>query len=280
MSSSADRPAAGPVAGKDPLGLTVITVVKDNLEGLKKTHACLVKQTNRDFDWLVLDGLSSDGTAEWLKSLDMDRLTFKSEKDKSLFNAMNKAISMLETGYCIFLNGGDYFWDDRVADRILGAIRETRFEFAYGQYMLGGVPGFPTRVGGGERINRTWEIFYGRVPCHQASILSRRAFTEFGGYREDIGIYGDREWMLRYAKKRPPSTFVQLPFVVAYYDPHGLSYHRFFKNARTYLKMHRDHGNFFEFLLGTLGWCKTALYIYVSGFLRRRNAAAGKGDGG
>lgn len=262
----------------DPKGLTVITVVKNNLAGLKKTYESLSGQSNQGFHWLVLDGLSTDGSQEWLASIRRERFRYFSGKDKSLFEAMNKAMGMLDTEYCMFLNGGDYFWDGEVADKILRAIAEKPFGFAYGQYVIGGVPGFPTRVRG-ERIGRTWEIFYGRVPCHQSSIISRTALEEIGGYREDIGIYGDREWILRYAKKRSPSTFVYLPFIIVYYDPNGLSYHRFFKYAGRYLWMHWINGNLVEAALGAAGWCKTAIYIALSG-LKGRSAKAVPGKAG
>lgn len=260
--------------------LTVITVVRNNLEGLKATYASLQEQANQDFYWLVMDGKSTDGTVEWMETVKDGPIRFISEKDKSLFDAMNKGIGRLETEYCIFLNGGDRFWDPGVTGRILDAIAKERFLVGYGDYVLGSVPGFKQRRRG-RRIATLVDMFYGPVPCHQAMIISKRAFAEAGNYREDLGIYGDAEWILRYSKLRHPTQFTYLPFVVCFYHPEGLSYHHFLKHWKTFFAIMWRTGNLLEFLAGAMGWFKTGIYVLVSKALQRvprsrKAAAAGR----
>lgn len=252
--------------------LTIITVVKNNLEGLKGTYESLMSQENQDFLWMVVDGQSTDGTLPWLSSVDRKGFCFTSGKDRSLFDAMNKAVGRLETEYCLFLNGGDRFWDAKVTDRLLAALAQERFLIGYGKYVLGAVPGFPERERG-RRIRTLLDMFHGPVPCHQTMIISKRAFSENGPYREDVGIYGDAEWILRYSKRRHPSTFTYLPTIICHYHPEGVSYNRFFKNGRTYHRMLRKTGNAVEYLAGAAGWLKTAAYVLISkGLGRIRNA--------
>lgn len=243
--------------------LTVITVVKNNLPGLIQTYGSLREQANQDFRWLVVDGESTDGTLEWLARIDRPLFNYSSQKDRSLFEAMNKAIDRLETDYCLFLNGGDFFWDKDVMDRILKTIEEKPFLVSYGKFMLGGVSGFKQRQRG-ERIRTCIRMFYGPVPCHQSMVISREAFRENGPYKENLGIYGDAEWIIRYSKRRHPSTFTYMPFIIPYYDPKGVSYSRFFKYRGIYFRMLRDNGSPLEVLAGMLGWSKTALYILLS----------------
>jgi glycosyltransferase involved in cell wall biosynthesis len=248
--------------------LTIITVVRDNLEGLRKTYQGLLAQANQDFDWLVIDGGSKDGSLQWLSSIEYARFRFVSGPDKSIFDAMNKGLSLSRTEYCLFLNGGDFFCDANVIESILNVIRTGPFKVAYGKYVLGSVPGFPDRVRG-KRIRNRMELFYGPVPCHQTMLLSREAFAENGPYRLDVGIYGDMEWILRYSKLRHPSTFRFMPFIVSYYNPEGVSYLRFFTHGKTYRRILRENGNIAEVAMGLIGWLKAAAYVSISRMKRR-----------
>ncbi len=249
-------------------GLTIITVVKNNLEGLKRTYASLVQQSEQDFGWLVMDGQSTDGTLEWLKQIRRDGFKYHSEADKSLFDAMNKAIERTQTNHFIFLNSGDTFITNDVAARILGNLASGDIDVAYGQYEIGAVPGYPRRTRG-RKIKSNLELFSGVTPCHQATVLSKQAIRKAGLYRLDVGIYGDREWILRYSKFSPADQWVYLPFPIAYYDPNGMSYHRFFKYSKKYVYIHWKNGSLPEFLISLIGWGKTAIYVLSSKLLKQ-----------
>lgn len=89
--------------------LTVITVCFNDLEGLKKTIPSVVSQTFQDFEYIVIDGGSTDGSQEYIKS--WSRINqWVSEKDLGIYNAMNKGVKMAHGEYCIFMNAGDHFF--------------------------------------------------------------------------------------------------------------------------------------------------------------------------
>lgn len=96
--------------------LSVITVAWKNLAGVEKTWrslAYLAAAPDIDFEWIVVDGGSGDGTAEFLQNLNGQyRLRFVSEKDNGIYDAMNKGIQLASGDYALFLNSGDVFHPD------------------------------------------------------------------------------------------------------------------------------------------------------------------------
>jgi len=96
--------------------LSVITVAFRNLDGVVKTWRSLrnlARDPSLSFEWIVVDGGSNDGTAEFLEKLNGEfNLRYVSEKDRGIYDAMNKGIDMAQGRYAIFLNSGDIFHDD------------------------------------------------------------------------------------------------------------------------------------------------------------------------
>lgn len=96
--------------------LSVITVAFRNYEGVVKTWRSLrnlARDPSLTFEWIVVDGGSNDGTAEFLEKLNGEfNLRYISEKDKGIYDAMNKGINMAQGRYAIFLNSGDVFHED------------------------------------------------------------------------------------------------------------------------------------------------------------------------
>jgi putative colanic acid biosynthesis glycosyltransferase len=88
--------------------LSIITVCKDALPALRKTAESLFKLRGfADIQWIVVDGASKDGTAAWLQGLRLPNLTWISERDSGLYNAMNKGIVMAKGEWLWFVNAGD-----------------------------------------------------------------------------------------------------------------------------------------------------------------------------
>lgn len=95
--------------------ISIITINYNNLEGLKKTVSSVVGQTWTDFEYIVIDGSSDDGSVEYLKTLNSD-VNWISELDDGVYQAMNKGIKKSIGEYLIFLNSGDHFFDNKVLE--------------------------------------------------------------------------------------------------------------------------------------------------------------------
>lgn len=89
--------------------ITVITINYNNINGLKRTIPSVLSQTYKDFEYIIIDGGSTDGSKEYIES--QPSISYwVSEKDKGIYNAMNKGVRFAHGEYCIFINSGDHFF--------------------------------------------------------------------------------------------------------------------------------------------------------------------------
>ena len=86
---------------------SIITVTYNNLEGLHRTYESLIEQSTKDYQWIVIDGGSEDGTVAFLSGLDLGNLEWVSAPDLGIYDAMNKGIAYATGTYIQFLNAGD-----------------------------------------------------------------------------------------------------------------------------------------------------------------------------
>ena len=106
--------------------ISVITINLNNLKGLKRTVESVISQTCRDFEYIVIDGASTDGSKEYIGTI--GRINYwVSEPDKGIYNAMNKAVAVAKGEYCIFMNSGDCFYNDRVLEDMCSVLKGKDF---------------------------------------------------------------------------------------------------------------------------------------------------------
>lgn len=170
--------------------LSIVTVCFDDLEGLQRTHRSLPDRSSAlQHEWIVQDGGSSDGTGEWLASLDDDRLRFDSRSDRGIFDAMNRATARSAGQYLLYLNSGDELTQD-------------------GRAWLEELPSWDADILFGDAIEAdvNWEIPRparrvrwlprGMFTHHQAMFFRRRALPE-PPYRERFRLSGDYDLVAR-----------------------------------------------------------------------------------
>ncbi len=114
--------------------ISVITVVFNNAESIEKTILSVVEQTYTNIEFIVIDGGSSDGTVEIIKRFDSKIDFWASEKDKGIYDAMNKGLSAASGDWLIFLNSGDVFVDRSVIETVFLA-RPFKAKIVYGNYI-------------------------------------------------------------------------------------------------------------------------------------------------
>lgn len=91
--------------------LTIVTINYNDLMGLKATIESVTQQNYSQFEYLIVDGDSNDGSVDLIKGYDQDLFKALIEKDKGIYHAMNKAISIAKGEWLIFMNSGDVFVD-------------------------------------------------------------------------------------------------------------------------------------------------------------------------
>lgn len=105
----------GTSALESKFSISIIIVVKNNLLGLRKTLSSLSDQTHREFNVIIVDGQSTDGTLNCVTDFTdaFQSLKVISEPDRNVYHAMNKGINLSNDQFLIFLNSGDIFYDDK-----------------------------------------------------------------------------------------------------------------------------------------------------------------------
>ena len=170
--------------------LSVITVCF-NEKNIERTCESIVKQTNQDFEWIVIDGGSTDGTLDILEKY-KDRINvFVSEPDSGIYNAMNKGIKRSSGEYLNFMNGGDEFASIDVIDKFLNLGSEyDNADVIYGNmnYINENKSRIVTFDDDLDEI-----FFYNNCINHQASFIKRNLFDKYGLYNEKLKVVSDWE---------------------------------------------------------------------------------------
>ncbi len=203
---------------------TIITVTLNNFEGLKKTESSIDKQTFKDFEWVVIDGESTDGTIEHLRKRRSETRTeqypfrFVSEKDEGLYDAMNSGIENANGHYLLFLNAGDEL---AAVDtlKILAPLTEKKPEFIYGD-ALEPSKGKNTPIY--KKARRYKEIAWGMITHHQAMLYRRHTLRDFKiRYSLIYDIASDYDFTTRFLLKAKKITYLPKPICI--FEQGGIS---------------------------------------------------------
>lgn len=102
--------------------LAIITVIRNDFAGFLATRTSLRSQSRQDFDWIVVDGGSTDGTAEWLADHTVEATWWRSGPDRGPYHAMNLGLAATTAPVVLFLNAGDCLAGPQVVERLLAAL--------------------------------------------------------------------------------------------------------------------------------------------------------------
>lgn len=194
---------------------SIITVNFNNLEGLRHTTHSVLSQDIGDFQWLVIDGGSNDGSREYLETLTDTRLTWVSEKDHGIFDAMNKGIKLATQKYCIFMNSGDIFADNEVLSEVSKKVSGENFDILYGDSLERDGENLFLKQARAPKFN-----IYSMFTHHQAIFYNRDAIIK--GYDLNYKYSGD--WALTTGLlSRPNVKALYLGRVVCVFERGGVS---------------------------------------------------------
>lgn len=173
--------------------LSIITINLNNREGLQKTIDSVVSQTFKGFEWIVIDGGSTDGSRELIERYADHFSYWVSEPDKGIYNAMNKGIKVANGEYLQFLNSGDWLADEIVLQDFADAsfsedIIDGDIRLIYdGREELANAP---------EVVDFDFFFHHGTV-WHQTAFIRKSLFDKFGLYEEQYRIISDWEFFMR-----------------------------------------------------------------------------------
>jgi len=180
--------------------VSIITINRNNALGLEKTMQSVASQTFKEFEYIIIDGASTDDSIALVKEYETQfaHLKWVSEPDAGIYNAMNKGIRMASGDYIQILNSGDCLASDDVTERMLEALDETGGpSILYGNMVKCFPDGrrYVDNGYGGQEV--TFLLFYLGTLNHDPTYIRRDLFDKYGYYDENLKIVSDWKWFMR-----------------------------------------------------------------------------------
>lgn len=198
--------------------ISVITISFNDRDGLLRTLEHVQCQLCHDYEYIVIDGASTDGSVELIEQY-ADIITYGiSEKDNGPFDAMNKGIAKASGDYCIFMNSGDSFYDENVIGNFIG-INPTAdiYTGIAAEHIRGKIHNWSPP----EDCDLSMRFFYRHAISHQASFIKTSLMKEMM-YDTQYRIVADWKFFVEVLMIKNVS-YCTLPFIVANYMDGGIS---------------------------------------------------------
>ena len=219
---------------------SIVVVSLNPGERLKKTLNSILEQTYTNYEVILKDGGSTDGSLSGLQETgffeNKNQIKIVEKKDKSIYDGMNQAVTCVEGRYVQFLNCGDYFYSDRVLEEVADYIENQKKEWidskVAGDFAIEVIEEQPV-IYYGNQYNQLQETIvysapqindftcYRNVPCHQVCFYDYRLF-EKRAYDLKYKVRADYEHFL-YSIYQEGAKGISMPAVVASYEGGGFS---------------------------------------------------------
>jgi glycosyltransferase involved in cell wall biosynthesis len=211
--------------------VSIITIVKDHVTGLRETFSSLNEQVHKDWEMIIVAGISRDSTMELAKEISNRdaRVRVIEESGQGIYAAMNEGIQNANGDYSWFMNAGDRFANAQVIQRALLEASNTKVGLVIGGHRIDGdnerhVYSYP------KKLLSTFDFaFNRRGGCHQSMIFRTRVLREIGGFNADFSLASDFDLILRVIDI---AGAIRVPEIYASIEPGGtadqsiLSVHR------------------------------------------------------
>lgn len=195
---------------------SIIVVTLNAGKRLEETVSSALSQTYKDFEILIKDGESGDGSLDFIAGIGDSRVRVLRRKDSSIYDAMNQAVHEADGDYYIFMNTGDCFADTKVLACVAKHIAINKSDIVYGDMIRKGldtVIPYPDKL--------TDFGLYRNVPCHQTCFYHKRLFME-RAYDLKLKVRSDYEHFLWCVYKAKATTsHISMPICI--YEGGGYS---------------------------------------------------------
>ncbi|CAG4999697.1 putative glycosyltransferase [Dyadobacter sp. CECT 9275] len=202
------------------LQLSLITINLNNKEGLLQTIRSVLQQSFESFEYIIIDGGSTDGSLDIIRENSAFINYWTSEPDNGIYHAMNKGINVAKGKYCLFLNSGDWLSGPEILRRALAD--QSDADIISGDiYFYDNVKqAIKWLVPSPDQVTAK-TLFLGTLP-HQATFIKRSLFDTIGLYNEQLRITSDWLFFLE-ALFVFNCTYLHYTGVIAYFNMDGIS---------------------------------------------------------
>ncbi|MBJ6119809.1 glycosyltransferase [Pontibacter sp. BT310] len=187
--------------------ISIITIVYNNRETVADAIESVLGQTYSNIEYIVVDGLSTDGTVSIISSFGNRISRFVSEKDNGLYDAVNKGIGLATGDVIGFLHSDDIFYSQESIAMVAAAFKEFNTDSVYADLLY-------VQKSDINKVVRNWvsgsykreSFLFGWMPPHPTFYVKREVYQKFGLYNTQFKSAADYELMLRYLYKYKIST--------------------------------------------------------------------------
>jgi len=179
--------------------ISIITIVYNNANYIEECIQSALNQDFKNLEYIVIDGGSTDGTQQIIEKY-RDKIAFYiSEKDRGLYNALNKGIQHVTGDVIGILHSDDLFFEKNTLSKIAKIFSETNADLVYanGQYVDKQNIEKIKRIYPAKKFKKTY-LKFGWIPLHTTIYVKREVFDKYGIYDENYSIASDYEISLRW----------------------------------------------------------------------------------
>ncbi len=180
--------------------VTIIIAVYNGADTLQRCIDSITAQTYNNTEVIVMDGGSTDGTLDIIKSNQEQIAYWESESDRGIYHAWNKALKHAHGEWICFLGADDYFNNEIALSSSLPYLikaTEKKIYLVYGQLIKTDIEGVPLKIVGKPWEKIKWQMRHGMALPHPGLFHHRVLFDRLGGFDERYEIAGDYEFLLR-----------------------------------------------------------------------------------
>ncbi len=178
--------------------ISIITSVYNNKEQISQAIDSVLKQSYDNIEYIVIDGASTDGTVEIVRSFGDKISKFVSEPDEGIYDGLNKGIHLATGDVIGFLHSDDFYLYDQVLEEVVQVFKEKNCDGVYGNLIY-------VNKNDTSRVVRRWEsgefkyenLKKGWMPPHPAFFVKREIYEKFGVFDTDFKISADYNFMLK-----------------------------------------------------------------------------------
>lgn len=198
--------------------VSIITAAYNSAKTIADTIRSVAAQDYNDIEHIIVDGGSTDGTMDIVRSFEPQlggRLRWISEKDRGLYDAMNKGIAMATGEIVGILNSDDYYTSNDVVSRFMPYFNDETIDSIFGDihFIHDGAPNKTVRYYSSKRFRPLW-LRFGFMPAHPSFYVRKSVYDRAGGYKLDYKIGSDFEMVVRlYKKMRITYKYIPMDFV-------------------------------------------------------------------
>jgi len=174
---------------------SIITATYNSEENIKKCLDSIKSQTFKDFEHIVIDGLSSDNTINVIKSNQTENQLIVSEKDKGIYDALNKGIDRSNGKFIVFLHSDDVFLESNTLQKIHNFLEDKQCDGLWGNLIY--VDKKSGRTVRRWRDNKFRSLYLGWMPPHPTLVIKREIYDEIGKFDTQFKIAGDYDFCVR-----------------------------------------------------------------------------------